>query len=110
MNRNVATNAFAARLEAETAVGDLSLVMEAGMALQTQLTAFATDEQVLRRGPVRVVAGDAAAHRDRRMLVDKWAVLLDVALGAGFVDVGRAERKARHVHGTVRVVAIGTPH
>lgn len=87
MNRNMATNAFAARLEAEAAVGDLGLVMEAGMAFETQLAAFATDEQVLRRGAVRVMAGDAATHGDGGMLIDKWAVLFDMALRAGLVDV-----------------------
>jgi hypothetical protein len=88
VNGNVAANALTTRLESEAAMGDLGLIMETGVTFQTQLPPFATNEQVCVRGSVRVMAGDAAAHRDGRMLVNERSVLFDVAVGASLVDVG----------------------
>ncbi len=70
---------------------------------------IARDEHLRVHGAVRVVAGDAAlAHRG--VLIDKRALLLRVALGAGGVHVLEVHAGAGDGVALVHVVAIAAAH
>src|ERR1700685_1453889 len=73
----------AASLEAEARVRHACLTVESVVALQTELAAFAPHQQHTIRAAVRIVAGSAAFHFRRRMLVDEGSALFHMALDAG---------------------------
>ena len=101
MHADVASHAFTAGLESKLAVRDPGLIVEAGMAFQAELPAFATHQQHPVRGAVGVMTSDAAFHLQRRMLENKWSAFLDVAGRAGFqscfVQAGAVQRAMRAV-------------
>jgi hypothetical protein len=84
MNRNMTPRAFSTGLKSEPAVRRLAQIVETGMALQTQLPPFASHEQHTIRGAMRTMTRGATFHLCRRMFVDIWAALLNVALNTSF--------------------------
>ncbi len=61
------------------------------------------------RPTVHQMAGFAAIHLHRRVLVNKRPLLVDMALEADLVLCGRGPQLVRF-HGSMRVVAIGALH
>ena len=107
MNVDVTPRAFAAGLESKPAVRRLRQEMEARMALQAKLPAFATDKQHAIRRPVRAVTRHTAFHFRRRVFVNEGAAFLDVALNAGF---RRRLNEARRIQSAVTAVTVRAFH
>ncbi len=70
VNLRVAASAFTAGLETQATVGHAVLPVEASVTLQAQLTPFAPHQKMRVGAAVRGVAGGAAFHLHRRMLVE----------------------------------------
>jgi len=102
----VTTSAIAARLKTQTPVRNVGSEW-IHVALQTKEALLAADQQHAIDASVRRVARGAAFHLYRRVLEDKRAPFLRVALGARFPSA-LPQRGA--IGGSVRIVAIGTFH
>ena len=107
MDGHVTARAFATGLEAETAMGYPSLIMEPGMTLQAKLSSFTPHQQHAVGAAVGRVAGSAAFHLRCRMFVDIRAAFFRVAIHTGFsiqlVQAGVIQR-------SVRIVTIAALH
>jgi len=101
MDGHVTARAFATGLEAETAMGYPSLIMEPGMTLQAKLSSFTPHQQHAVGAAVGRVAGSAAFHLRCRMFVDIRAAFFRVAIHTGFsiqlVQAGVIQRSVRIV-------------
>lgn len=84
MHSYMAADAFAARLESQSAVRNLCLCVIASVALQAEMPAFASHQKQSVAAAVRIVAGHTPFHFYRGMFEDKWTALLYMALHAGF--------------------------
>jgi hypothetical protein len=105
MNRHMAASAFPTGLKAQTAVRSRGLVVEAGVALQAELSAFPPYQQHAIGAAVGIVADHASFHSQSRMFVNIGPAFLHVALDAG-LPVGGIQGGT--IDASVRVMTIGT--
>ena len=77
------------------------------MALQAKFAPFPADKHHTIDTSVGIVTGHTAFNFSRRMLVDEWAVLLDVALCAG---IRNGPDEIESIGRAVSVVTIRTLH
>jgi len=84
VNRDVAAHTLAAGLKTQPAVRNGCLPAKSRMALQAEFASFSTDEHHAVDTSVRIVTSHTAFNFSRGVLVDERAVLVDMALGAGF--------------------------
>jgi hypothetical protein len=107
MDGYMAAGTFPAGLESELSVRRLGQLMEACMALQTELPAFPTNQQHSIGRAMRVMAADAAFHLGSRVLMNEGATFLNMATHAGF---RLRFHQAGRIRGAVRAVAIRALH
>ena len=107
MDGHVTARAFATGLEAETAMGYPSLIMEPGMTLQAKLSSFTPHQQHAVGAAVGRVAGSAAFHLRCRMFVDIRAAFFRVAIHTGFPS---ALTQVRPIRSAMGIVTIRTLH
>jgi len=84
VNGNVAPHTLSAGLETQSAVWHCGLAAKSRMALQTQFAPFPPDKHHAVDASMRIVTGDAAFNFSGRMLVNKRAMLLHMALRTCF--------------------------
>ena len=107
VNRGVAAHTFSAGLKTQSAVWNSCLPAKSRMALQAKFAPFPADKHHAVDTSVGIVTGHTAFNFSRRMLVDEWAVLLDVALCAG---IRNGPDEIESIGRAVSVVTIRTLH
>ena len=80
----MAAHTLSAGLETQPAVRNGRLPAKSRMTLQAEFASFPADKHHAVDASVRIVTGNTAFDFSRRVLVDERAVLVDVALCAGF--------------------------
>jgi hypothetical protein len=107
VNRGVAAYALAAGLKTRPAVRNGCLPAKSRVALQAEFASFPTDKHHAVNTSVRIVTGNTAFNFSRRVLIDERAVLVDVALCAGFRD---GSNQIESIGRAMSVVTIRTLH
>jgi hypothetical protein len=107
VNGDVTPYTLSTGLKTQSPMRDCSLPAKSRMALQTQFAAFTSNQHHAIDASVRIVTGDAPFNFPCRMLVDEWAVLVDVALCTGFRN---CPDQIEGVGSAVSIVTIRTLH
>ncbi len=108
----MAAGTFATGLEAEARVWHARLIVKSVMTLQAKLAALAPYQQHAIRAAMRIVAGGAAFHFGRGMLIQIWPALFRMAFYASLkvrrIETGHGD--AGGIPAAVRIMAVGTLH
>ena len=107
MNGDVAPHTLSTGLETQPTVWYCRLPVISGVALQTEFAAFPPHQHHAVDASMGIVTGNATINLSCRMLVDKWTVLFDMTLRAGFRN--RADQ-IECVGSTVSIVTIRALH